>query len=406
MVTGDDSKLDMKYIVSCMGSRERYGLPVALENSGRLHKFYTDIYMPHWLSKAARSYDFSPGVKALLQRNHPNLPFEKVSQSPLNAIRFRRKVRAAKTLSSKQLALLKYGELFAKSVARKIPKGASFVGFTGGCLESFKRVKELNGFCIMDQVDPGLFEWELVGKERKKFPGWELGGEQNWSVDFERRVREELDLADQVIVNSGHSQRAMEYWGVNKPISILPIASGISPHPRVSINVDRPLRVLFLGLLCLRKGVHHAITAVDRLVERGVEIELILAGESLIQEEMISKHRGLTYVGPVATSEIPALLDSSDVLLFPTLSDGFGMVQVEALSRGLPVVASQNCAEVVDSGKSGVVLEETSAESIAEVLKSYADDRALLSIHSKGAYIKSKEFSVSKYGQVVNEFFG
>ena len=44
--------------VSCMGSRERYGLPIALHQAGVLQKLYTDIYVPAWLSKATNISSF------------------------------------------------------------------------------------------------------------------------------------------------------------------------------------------------------------------------------------------------------------------------------------------------------------------------------------------------------------
>ena len=51
----------------------------------------------------------------------------------------------------------------------------------------------------------------------------------------------------------------------------------------------------------------------------------------------------------------------ADVFILPTLSDGFGLTQLEAQSWKLPVIASRHCGEVVRDGENGVVLEEVSA---------------------------------------------
>jgi glycosyltransferase involved in cell wall biosynthesis len=58
----------------------------------------------------------------------------------------------------------------------------------------------------------------------------------------------------------------------------------------------------------------------------------------------------------------------ADVFIFPTLSDGFGLTQLEAQSWKLPVIASRYCGEVVRDDFNGVVLEEVSGRAIADAL--------------------------------------
>jgi glycosyltransferase involved in cell wall biosynthesis len=59
----------------------------------------------------------------------------------------------------------------------------------------------------------------------------------------------------------------------------------------------------------------------------------------------------------------------ADVFILPTLSDGFGLTQLEAQAWKLPVIASRYCGEVVRDGVNGVVLEEVSGVAIAEVIR-------------------------------------
>ena len=55
--------------------------------------------------------------------------------------------------------------------------------------------------------------------------------------------------------------------------------------------------------------------------------------------------------------------------MFPTLSDGFGLTQLEAQAWQLPIIASRNCGEVVTNGLIGWVLDEVSGKEIADILK-------------------------------------
>jgi glycosyltransferase involved in cell wall biosynthesis len=58
----------------------------------------------------------------------------------------------------------------------------------------------------------------------------------------------------------------------------------------------------------------------------------------------------------------------ADVFILPTLSDGFGLTQLEAQAWKLPVIASRYCGEVVCDGVNGIVIEGISGQSIADVL--------------------------------------
>jgi glycosyltransferase involved in cell wall biosynthesis len=89
-----------------------------------------------------------------------------------------------------------------------------------------------------------------------------------------------------------------------------------------------------------------------------------------------------------ATAE--ALYRESDVFLFPTLSDGFGLTQLEALGHGLPVIASRNCGAVVAHGVSGLVLSEVSPEVIADAIMQLVRDRDLLGKLKANACVPDK----------------
>ena len=74
------------------------------------------------------------------------------------------------------------------------------------------------------------------------------------------------------------------------------------------------------------------------------------------------------WFGAVPRVEVDKYYKDADVFIFPTLSDGFGLTQLEAQAWKLPVIASRYCGEVVCDGVNGVVLKEVSGEAIARVL--------------------------------------
>jgi glycosyltransferase involved in cell wall biosynthesis len=85
----------------------------------------------------------------------------------------------------------------------------------------------------------------------------------------------------------------------------------------------------------------------------------------------------IRWVGAVSRSEVMEHCRDSDVLVFPSHSDGFGMAQVEAQANRLPIIASRACGRVVQDGVNGLLLPEVSAAAIAAALRR-AGDPALL----------------------------
>src|SRR5690606_3583526 len=63
----------------------------------------------------------------------------------------------------------------------------------------------------------------------------------------------------------------------------------------------------------------------------------------------------VTLHGAVAGSEVDRYYQNADIFMFPTLSDGFGLTQLEAQSLGLPIIASNSCAAGVAHGVNGII---------------------------------------------------
>ena len=73
---------------------------------------------------------------------------------------------------------------------------------------------------------------------------------------------------------------------------------------------------------------------------------------------------------PVSKSLLFELYREADVLIFPTLCDGFGMVVTEAFSQGLPVITTSRAgaADFVRSGENGIIIPAADADAIARAL--------------------------------------
>ena len=149
-----------------------------------------------------------------------------------------------------------------------------------------------------------------------------------------------------------------------------------------------PLRVLFVGRLVPEKGPGLLLEALQRLVERGVDVQARIAGGGPLERSLkAAAARGalagrVELVGPVSQDDMPALHAWADVFCLPSFAEGVPVVLMEAMASELPVVTTRiaGIPELVEDGVSGVLLTPGRADLVADALASLSDpaDRARL----------------------------
>src|SRR4029077_205625 len=167
-------------------------------------------------------------------------------------------------------------------------------------------------------------------------------------------------------------------------------------YPR-RFTPDRPLRVLFLGQVNLRKGVARLFEAIRQLKNEPIEFQFVGRVQVAVPEDLKNNAR-VRWFGTVPRSKTADFYRNADVLIFPTLSDGFGLTQLEAQAHGLPVIASRYCGEVVKHGVNGLLLGEPTADAIIEALRFCRADPARLVAFSAASPVEDR-FSIDKLGQ-------
>ena len=145
-----------------------------------------------------------------------------------------------------------------------------------------------------------------------------------------------------------------------------------SPESKPADKSD--FELLFLGQINLRKGIARLIQAM-RLLQRRSKVRLTLAGPTEVDPQLWSGVSNVRWVGPLQRSQTRHAYQRADAFILPTLSDGYALTQLEALSHGLPVIASQHCGAAVEHGKNGWLLENLEPETIAETIQIAAEAR-------------------------------
>jgi starch synthase len=156
------------------------------------------------------------------------------------------------------------------------------------------------------------------------------------------RKDQELSLATRILVASDFTARTLnKFQGELAPIHVIPYGS--PPASRVDrAPASGPIRVIYVGRLTQRKGIADLLDAIP-LVEEELELTIIgrRVGHAAPLEVALKTVRWLPSLPRDAVlSEIA----NHDVLVLPSLFEGFGMVLSEALSRGTPIIATDHTA--------------------------------------------------------------
>jgi glycosyltransferase involved in cell wall biosynthesis len=152
---------------------------------------------------------------------------------------------------------------------------------------------------------------------------------------------------------------------------------------------------LFVGHHCLAKGFH-VFASAARLAGR--DFEFISAGSNGLRHSYAKSVADVVRMsGHLPQAEVYALMGSADAFVFPTLSDGFGIVQLEAMSAGLPVIATPPCGAVVRDGMDGFVVPTRDAHAIVDALARLRADARLYGEMSQAAVGRAAEFSPARH---------
>jgi glycosyltransferase involved in cell wall biosynthesis len=360
----------MNHWVCCqLGAREHYAVPRALQLSDSLGEFITDL----WIRPGTFLY---PWRKRLTGRFHPGLAGAQISAPNLAALIF--ELKACATRANGWKLISERNDWFQRRAVGQLSHtykdstngNHTVFAYSYAAERIFKFARERGWRTVLGQIDPGPAEERIVaGLHEKSAIGrshWQPAPAEYWD-----RWRRECALADHIVVNSSWSQDALLTEGVPaEKIRVVPVAyetvaesRSFQRHNPRAFTSERPLRVLFLGQINLRKGVMQLLEAIDLLAEENVEFWFV--GPTQIS---LPQDRQIKWFGVVPRAEVDRYYKNADVFILPTLSDGFGLTQLEAQSWKLPVVASRYCGEVVQDGVNGLILEEVSGAAIVDVL--------------------------------------
>jgi glycosyltransferase involved in cell wall biosynthesis len=221
----------------------------------------------------------------------------------------------------------------------------------------------------------------------------------------EKLVRKRLEVlsADHIICASTYCCSTLrKYVDVPGRISVLPYGCDCSSIPRTWSASDfrGPLKLVFIGRLEPRKGLHYLFQALENLVPGC--FMLTLAGRWVpgYREWLLGRYRiEFRELGQISRSQALELMGQSDLLVFPSLFEGFGLVLLEAMGCGIPILASERTGapDIIEDKREGFLVRAGCSEDIARVLWHVLDERRELAEMGIEAHRRAMSLSWRDY---------
>lgn len=245
--------------------------------------------------------------------------------------------------------------------------------YEDGALMSFKAAKEKSITCLYDlPIGYWRAARKLMSEEIENRPEWASTMAGFSDSDFKTNCKdEELKLADHVFVASSFTAKTLdEYPGKINSLHVIPYGFPSVAAPKKYDGVkNRKLKLLFVGGLSQRKGIADIFDAVESLQDY-VELTVIGKLPNLdvpVLSKALNKHK---YIPSLPHSEVLKHMYDTDVLLFPSLFEGFGLVITEAMSQGTPVICTDRTAgpDLIVHGEDGWLVKAAAAQELNDMI--------------------------------------
>jgi starch synthase len=365
-----------KITVSHAGKQHSYHLAKALLDLGRLEGFYTSSYLsPAWLQdlvlKSGNQFfsrRFKQGLSSPFVHSHWHFELAEF---------ITRKIQGKS--QAVQDMVYKRDTDFDQMMARKMPAIRSdvFWGFQGSCHASLEAARQSGKLAICELATAHVVQArKILAEEARLQPEWADSIDNLYfPAEYERRLEEEPHRADLVISASDFTTQTLLDSGI-PAVKIKKLSLGFEaihiPFSTEALDFSsRPLKLLYAGTLTQRKGISYLLEAAKSWAG-GKEVELHLVGGIQGSGQAFEKRRHLVHYHPaVSQAEMFRLYTEFDALILPTLFEGFGLVLVEAMAAGLPVIATSHsmAPDIVEQDKNGWIIPIRDAASIQQAVQ-------------------------------------
>ncbi|MEO5564481.1 MAG: glycosyltransferase family 4 protein [Chitinophagaceae bacterium] len=239
--------------------------------------------------------------------------------------------------------------------------------------------------CIMEEVNSHVdHQYAILQEEYVKLG---LGNYPEKIPDHATRLKA-YEISDYILCPSEFVRQSFIDKGFS-PKRLLKVNFGFSatsPVANKSFNTES-FRVLYVGQLNFRKGLRYAIEAFKQVKHPNKEFIIVGPKVGITGLEKMQLPKEVVFTGTLKGEELNDQYRKADVFILPSLEEGLALVQMEALSFGVPVLITTNTGgeDIITDGGQGFIVPPADANALKERLQEMAGDKELLKRMSEEA---------------------
>ncbi len=356
--------------VAHSGKQHSYHTAHSLLRLGALDAFYTSSYV----SSPALQAWFTQKNSTFFQRR-----FIDGLASPYTIARWDFEIKeflvrklygkGAKAFNAVYERDMKFDAYMASQISKR--ESQVYWGFQGSSFHSLQAAKKTGKLALCELATAHVVaSRRILGEEKMLHPDWADSFDNlDFPAQYLNRLEQEPLLADYSIAASKFTEQTLKEVGLtDDKIIYLPLGLDLRyvPYKPKNKGIDnRPLKLLFAGTLTQRKGLAYLLEAIKLMPKGEVELHCIGgiqgSGKGLRPYEGLFKH-----IPPISQYELFDRYSEYDALVLPSVFEGFGLVIVEAMAAGLPVIATPHTMgpEVIIEGSNGYLVPIRDIESL------------------------------------------
>jgi glycosyltransferase involved in cell wall biosynthesis len=369
----------MSILVAHPTRQHSHRLAQALQDAGLLHSYWTllpDRRALFWLPSILDGLLPTAIVRHTLQF----LPADKV-HTLIGPLLFQKLASRFHSVALSQLGEWMAWAAFDRWVARQLPRlrPKVVVSYEMCCAETFRVAKSLGITCVLEAA---AFHHAMQDKilDEDKY------GARTWAGKRLRlRKRIEVELADKIICVSELAKRSYVDAGVDgNRIVVNQVGCDVRKFaaPAESSRSGAP-KFVFVGIPVYRKGFDLLAASYTRLLVHYPDAELHVVGDAAMAGRLMAGNQVHIH-GKLSHDQLSKLLAQMDCLVLPSRLESFGMVVVEALAAGVPVIVSDQAgaSEAITENANGWVVRADDEPALFErMLTCYRDIERVRLMH-------------------------
>lgn len=400
----------LRFAVIHWGARLHYAVPAVLHSAGILQRLYTDAHADAWPVRALRLLPKAlrpKGVRRLLSRKLPeSIPKKSVRTLVLPSIRFQFQTLDWRIRSSARHCYEgRAGPHALSRFAIADDFGGANALYVHPCVstEAIREAKRRGLLVVLEAIShPFNMRVQKTEYDRLGLPPFEGWKYIDSNIEF---FAEEARMADVVLAASKYVKSGLIELGLaEERIAVVPYGLEASFYSMPPAPVPR--RILYVGTVDPHKGIAYLAEAARMLRHGRHDYEIRAIGP--VAMPGLTSHpafKGLNYRGQMPREEVKEEFARADVFVFPSLTDGFGIVLLEAVFAGLPIICTACCGDVVKDGFNGRIVPSHDSEALAGAIREIVGNRALRNKMSRQAFAMREQFTLGAYQRrLLNSF--